>query len=120
MLSELRAPGAGAVGQPGAHRLDFRADDAKWRATLRFPYSAGEVRMQHHGHVCIVEPAAIARIEIGFHRQSLSLDDLVARKLDMIVADHSHRSGGHLRDRRAIHQIADRDQHALGKDCMVR
>jgi hypothetical protein len=76
--------------------------------------------MQQQRHTCVAEPTAIAGIEIAFHRQSLGLDDLVARKLDMIVADRSNRSGGHLRDCRAIHQIADRDQHALGKDCVIR
>jgi hypothetical protein len=76
--------------------------------------------MQHHGHACIAEPAAIAGVEIAFHRQSLGLDDLVARKLDMVVADHSHRPGGHLCDRRAIHQIADRNQHALSEYRVIR
>ncbi len=63
------------------------------------------------------EPAAVAGVEKALGRQVLGQHHVVNRQFDMPVGDAVDAP---LRDRRPVHQVTDRDQHAVDADGMIR
>jgi hypothetical protein len=64
----------------------------------------------------IAEVRAVARVEERFRRESFGQSHIVRVELDMEIMHLGH---GFLKDRTAIDQMFDRDQHAIGQDGVI-
>jgi hypothetical protein len=118
-LGLVLARGAHDAGMRPAVRpptLDRRPGDAERRHRERVPQLADPARAafrRRGDDVGAVEAAAIAGVQVAFRLQAFGEQDVVAVQLDMPVGDAVHR---HLRNRRAVGEAFDRDQHAVDRD----
>lgn len=62
------------------------------------------------------EGATIAGVEVGFAHQPLGQQQVVGVQLNVIIR---HPVAHFLHHGPAVNQIGDRDQHAIGEDCMI-
>ena len=108
--------------QGGADALDLRPGYREAGTTEGFPHPSHvghrpiERRVQPDRIVRFEKCAAIAGIEIGFHRKPLGEDDVMAIEFKVVVGNFRTR---HLSDPTAVHQMANWDKHILGEDRMI-
>ena len=72
--------------------------------------------MQCRHHPAIGEAGTVTGVQVALGRQALGQHDVVRIEFDVPVADGSHFD---LRDGRMVHQVPDRDEHAIHEYRMV-
>ena len=98
---------SGARQQAGDHRRVDRPVGDLRRAGVRMPRRLREIRMQRQCRAAVFERRPVAGVEVAFRRQSVRLDGVVPRQLDVKIRDGVY---GFLHHRDVIDQRAYRDQ----------
>lgn len=102
--------------EPGARSLQQWAPYTERSGSLGFPdqrlVGLPPDRVQSQSGVATGEIGAVAGVQIALRRQPFGEDHCVGVQLNMIIGDLRHML---LTDRRAVHQMAHRDQNAISE-----